>query len=88
MDTPGVLRSEADEDENVSVTRNEYEDELVIAVDFGPGVDAELDVVGDTAIVVAGDRQLEFEIPPEADEITTNDGVLTIRAEREAAGER
>ena len=88
MDTPRVLQSEASQDENVNVTRTEYEDELVIAVDFGPGVEAELDVVGDTAIVVAGDRQLEFEIPPEADEVTTNDGVLSIRAKREAAGDR
>ena len=80
MKTPRELRSEASEEESVTVTRNEYEDELVVAVDFGPGVNAEHDVVGDTVIVVAGDRQVEFEMPPEADEIATNNGVLTIRA--------
>ena len=78
--TPHELRSEADERDEVTVTRNEYGDELVVAVDFGPGVDAKLDVVGDTVIVVAGDSQVEFEMPPEASEMTTNNGVLTIRA--------
>lgn len=78
--TPRELRSEADERDDVTVTRHEYDDGLVVAVDFGPGVDAAHDVVGDTVIVVAGDRQVEFETPSEASEIVTNNGVLTIRA--------
>ena len=78
--TPRELRSEANEQENVTVTRNEYDDELVIAVDFGSGAVAEHDVVGDTVIVVAGDRQVEFDVPSEAHGISTNNGVLTIRA--------
>lgn len=78
MEAPRQLRTAAD-GEDITITRREYEEENVIAVDFGPGVDASLDVVGETAIVVAGDRQFEFEIPPEATEITTNDGVLVIR---------
>ena len=79
--TPRELRSEANEREDVTVTRHEYEDEdeLVIAVDFGPGVTAAHDVVGDTVIVVAGDSQVEFEMPSEASEVRTNNGVLTIR---------
>ena len=80
MKTPRELRSEADEEESVTVTRNEYDDGMVVAVDFGPGAVAEHDVVGDTVIVVAGDRQVEFEMPAEASEITTNNGVLTIHA--------
>ena len=79
MEAPRQLRSAADERENITITRREYDDENVIAVDFGPGVEASVDVVGDTAIVVAGDQQFEFEIPAEATEVTANDGVLVIK---------
>lgn len=78
MDAPAEIRSAADEDEGITITRRDYDDEVVIAIDFGADVEAALDVVGDTAIVVAGDRQFEFEIPPEATEVTTNDGILLI----------
>ncbi len=64
----------------MTITQRNYDDETVLVVDFGQGVDAGLDIVGDTAIVVAGDRQFEFEVPPEATEITTNDGILEIRS--------
>lgn len=79
METPRQLRSAADERDDITIAHRDYEDENVVAIDFGPGVEAELDVVGETAIVVAGDRQLEFEVPEEATEVTTNDGVLLIR---------
>jgi hypothetical protein len=82
MEAPGELRSAADERDDVTITRREYDDENVIAVDFGPGVKATLDVVGDVAIVVAGDRQYEFDIPSEATDITTNDGLLLITEKR------
>lgn len=78
MDAPAEIRSAADEDERITITRRDYGDEAVIAVDFGADVELALDVVGDTAIVVAGDRQLEFEVPPEASKVTTNDGILLI----------
>lgn len=78
METPHQLRSAANEQDDVTITRREYEEENVITVDFGPGVEASVDVVGDTAIVVAGDRQFEFEIPEGATEVTTNDGMLII----------
>ena len=78
MEAPPPLQSAADEDGDITITRREYENENVITVDFGPGVEATVDVVGDTAIVVAGDRQFEFEIPPEATDVTTNDGMLII----------
>lgn len=79
METPRQLRSAADEQEGVTITQREYEGETEIIVDFGPGVDASVDIVGGTAIVVAGDRQLEFEVPEGASEVTTNDGILFIR---------
>ncbi|MCL7417987.1 MAG: hypothetical protein M8354_09135 [Halalkalicoccus sp.] len=49
-----------------------------IVVDFGGEDEITVDVVGDTAIVVTGDRQVEFELPAGADEITANNGTLTI----------
>lgn len=80
MDAPRQLRTAASDDQrDISITRRERDGEEEIVIDFGAGVDAKLDVVGDTAIVVAGDEQFEFEIPPEATEVTTNDGMLTIR---------
>ena len=79
MEAPPPLQSAADEQEDVTIARQEYEDENVVVVDFGRGVEAVLDVVGDTAIVVAGDRQFEFEMPEDASEVTTNNGMLVIR---------
>jgi hypothetical protein len=79
MDAPGTLRNAANEDEAITISHRDYDDETVIAVDFGADVDAAVDVVGDTAIVVAGDRQFEFDVPDGATEITTNDGMLIIR---------
>ena len=83
METPRELRTVADEQSDVTVRHHEYEDEHVIAVDFGPGEHPTVDVVGETAIVVVGDRQYEFELPPDATDITANDGVLTITGRRE-----
>lgn len=79
MEAPRQLRSAADEEDGITITHQEYEDETVIAVDFGPGVEASLDIVDDTAIVVAGDRQFEFEVPADATEISVNDGILLIK---------
>lgn len=82
MEAPRQLRAAADEEEGVTITRREYEGGDVIAIDFGRDVDASVDVVDDTAIVVAGDRQIEFEVPPGATEVTANDGILVIRRGR------
>lgn len=57
--------------------RLEYDDEVVFALDLGPGVDATVDVVDGTAIVVAGDEQFEFEVPAGAQAFIHN-GVLTV----------
>ncbi|RBI58459.1 hypothetical protein DMJ13_26945 [halophilic archaeon] len=78
MEVPYQLQSAADEQDDITITRREYEEESVITVDFGPDVEASLDIVGETAIVVAGDRQFEFDRPTEATDITTNDGMLII----------
>lgn len=82
MEAPAQLRTAADSREDITIARREYDGEHVIAIDFGPGVDATLDVVGDTAIVIAGDRQYEFDVPPGSVEMTTNDGILLL-TERE-----
>lgn len=79
MEAPQQLQSAADERDDITITRRDYEDEDIVAVDFGQGVEASLDVVDETAIVVANDRQFEFEIPPEATDVEANDGILVIR---------
>jgi hypothetical protein len=68
------------------VRRYEYEDGVVIAADVGEsGVDASVDIVGRTVIVVvdAGDgvTETEFELPATdgGDPVVeTNNGILTI----------
>ncbi|WP_135821424.1 DUF7127 family protein [Halostella litorea] len=83
MKTPSELESVAGEREAVTIAEREYDGESVVAVDFGPAAgEPSVDVVGGTAIVVVDDAQYEFDVPPDADEVTTNGGVLTIRAER------
>jgi HSP20 family molecular chaperone IbpA len=71
------------------VRRYEYDDSVVVAVDFGVADDAvDVDVVGSTAIVVVdtGDRvtETEFELPGTDTDtdtdtvVATHNGVLTI----------
>lgn len=81
MDAPIQLRSAAERRDDVTIARREYADRTVVAVDFGAGVEVALDVVDGTAIVVAGDRQFEFEVPEGATEMTTNGGMLRIEEE-------
>jgi hypothetical protein len=51
----------------------------IIVVDFGQATDEiEVDTVGNTAIIVAGDRQLEFEFPVEGSNLSIKNGILTI----------
>jgi len=79
MEAPRKLRDAANERTDVTIDRREYDDETVVVIDFGAGAEASLDVVGETAIVVAGHHQFEFEIPPDASDVTVNDGMLLIR---------
>ncbi|MFB6179159.1 MAG: hypothetical protein ABEI77_05485 [Halorientalis sp.] len=64
------------------VSRLEYDDgSTVLAADVGVGREASIDIVGDTAIVVIGDEQYEFEVPDGDDESAQafmKNGVLTI----------
>jgi len=83
MDAPHRLRSAAAEREDITITHREYDDETVVVVDFGQGADAEVDIVGDTVIVVVGDDQYELDRPAAATDITTNDGMLLIRTAEE-----
>ncbi|RBI60019.1 hypothetical protein DMJ13_20255 [halophilic archaeon] len=79
MDIPHELQTAADQQDDIILTRRTHDDETVTTIDFGPKVEVTLDIVGSTVIVVAGDRQFEFDRPPEASEITTNDGMLMIK---------
>lgn len=78
MKVPQPLQNATDR--GIVVRTLDYEDGSVIAVDLGDTTgEASVDVVDDTVIVVAGDQQFEFELPPEASDISTKNGVLTIR---------
>lgn len=78
MRTPTELQNTGPRD--TVATEQEYDGESVISVDFGRShADLAVDIVGDTAIVITDSDQFEFELPSEASEVTTNNGVLTIR---------
>ncbi|MXV63002.1 hypothetical protein GS429_13170 [Natronorubrum sp. JWXQ-INN-674] len=78
MKVPKSLKN-VDRDDIV-VRTFRYDDGSVIAVDFGTGAsDTEIDVVDATAIIVTGDDQFEFELPPEASDVSVHNGVLTIK---------
>ena len=78
MRTPQQLRAAARDRDDITIAHRAYEDGNVIAIDFGPDVEVSVDLVGKRAIVIAGDQQLEFDVPAEANDITTNGGVLLI----------
>ena len=68
---------------DVFARQYEYEDETVIAVDFGVAEgEASVDVIDDTAIVVVetteGERQEEFDLPADDARAFIRNGVLTI----------
>lgn len=80
METPPELEAAAGDRDEITISNREYDDESVVAVDFGPtGEKPAVDVVGKTAIVTVGDRQFEFDVPADATDVTVNDGILTIR---------
>lgn len=70
-------------DGDLAGRRYEYDGRSGLVADFGPGAEGWVDLVGDTAIVVVGDDQHEFEIPAG---VTTrasmNNGVLTVEVEQ------
>ncbi|PCR92770.1 DUF7127 family protein [Natrinema ejinorense] len=74
-----VPRSLENVDRDAVVRTFEYDTGSVIVVDFGnTAADISVDVVGSTAIIVADDDQFEFELPPEASDVSARNGVLTI----------
>ncbi|WP_226004831.1 DUF7127 family protein [Natrinema salinisoli] len=76
MKVPQSLRNV---DQDAVVRTFDYDDGSVIAVDFGTAAaDISIDVVGSTAIIVADGEQFEFELPPEASDVSVHNGVLTI----------
>jgi hypothetical protein len=80
METPPELEAAAGDREGITIGNREYDDESVIAVDFGPtGEKPAVDIVDETAIVTVGNGQFEFDVPADATDVTVNDGILTIR---------
>ncbi|QCS44227.1 hypothetical protein [Natrinema versiforme] len=66
-------------DQDAVIRTFEYGDGSIIAVDFGSSAaDTSVDIVGSTAIIVADGEQFEFELPPEASDVSARNGVLTI----------
>ncbi|ELZ05707.1 DUF7127 family protein [Natrialba asiatica] len=81
METPPELEAAAGEQNDITITNRQYDEEQIIAVDFGPiSGEPTLDIVGETAIVVVDGSQFEFSIPADANDVIINDGVLTITA--------
>lgn len=60
--------------------RFEYEDHTEHVVDFGAGVNASVDVVDETAIVIFDGEQYDLDVPGNA-QVFMNNGVLTIEVE-------
>jgi hypothetical protein len=62
--------------------RYDYDGRTVLVADFGASAEGSVDLVGDTAIVVVGDDQYEFEVPAGVSaRASVNNGVLTIEVE-------
>ncbi len=68
-------------EEGVPVDRHEDEDGFVLAADFGPQTDAQVDIAGSTVIVVTASDQHEFEVEGDSQAFMQN-GVLTIEVEK------
>ncbi len=60
------------------VSRYDYDDVVVFAVDLGSARDADVDVVDGTVMVVIGDQQYEFEVPAGDAEAFIKNGVVTV----------
>lgn len=63
--------------QGVELRQFDYDEEVLLVADFGPGVDSSVDVVDETAIVVIDEEQYEFPVPAGAQVFISN-GVLTI----------
>lgn len=80
METPAELQAAAENQESITISKREYDGESIIAVDFGPVAgEPSVDIVEETAIVVVDGKQFEFNVPANANKVTVNDGILTIK---------
>jgi len=75
-----VRQQHAGEDERF-VRRYDYDDEWVIAADLSVDGDSlDVDVVGETAIVLVDEETaMEFDLPGSVESVDTNNGVLVVR---------
>ena len=75
-----VRQQYAGEDERF-VRRYDYDDEWVIAADLSVDGDSlDVDVVGETAIVLVDEETvMEFDLPGSVESVDTNNGVLVLR---------
>lgn len=80
VQTPQQLRAVAREHDDITIAHRAYDDGNVIAIDFGPAVEMTVDIIGETAIVLLDDQQVEFDVPPEATDITATNGILLLEA--------
>lgn len=64
-------------EQEVDVSRYEYDDGVVLAADFGPTTDSAVDLVDDTVIAVVDGEQYEVDVPDAARAFIHN-GVFTI----------
>jgi len=70
--------------DEMPLRRFEYDDGLVLAADVGPAEDTSVDIVDDTVILVAGDRQCEQTLPEGSDgRAFINNGILTIEIQED-----
>ena len=67
-------------DNDVSLSRYEYEDGVTLAADIGPARDADVDVLDDTVIVVVDGEQYDLSVDGDAEAFIKN-GVLTIEVD-------
>ncbi|MFC5972856.1 hypothetical protein ACFPYI_16080 [Halomarina salina] len=58
--------------------RYDYSDRTVFAADLGAGVEADVDVVDGTVMVVQGDQQYEFDVPAGRSQAFIKNGVVTV----------
>ncbi|SDJ61835.1 hypothetical protein SAMN05216226_10635 [Halovenus aranensis] len=68
-------------EQGLETRRVDYEDRTEYVSDFGSRDGVSVDVVGDTAIVVAGEEQHDVELPADARVFLNND-VLTIEVNK------
>ena len=66
--------------DDVGLRRYEYDDELVLTADLGPGWDASVDVLDDAVIVVVEGEQYDLDLAGDARAFIRN-GVLTIEVD-------